>query len=422
MTMAGGFLGGARDRLLPASIPFRFFLAAALFHFLAWLVLFIAADGVAGFRGGPGPVLAAIHLLTLGVLALTAIGASYQLFPVVTRRPLARDWPARVSFWLTAPGILLLAWGMGASDPWAMKTGGIATGLGLAVFVLATADNLRRAGSVAVVAAHAWAALAALIFAGGLGLIMVWDLGAGFLDDHAVWAVVHMAVASFGFMGFLVFGLSLVLIPMFVLSLSLPQGPGWAQVGFGALALAGFVLGALLGLPLLLLGSLAAAFAATLCYFWLMRRTFRTAMRKRLGLSFVLIRTSWLFLALGLLLILAPFAGIVLPNGPALTGFVILAGWLLTFLTGVLQRIMPFLASMHASGRSGLPALMSELSADTPLKIHAACHITALAACALGIVLDTTWLIRLGAALGAAGALAFAVFAVNVVFKLAKPQ
>ena len=86
MSIAGGFLGGAQDRLLPASIPFRFFLSATGFHVLAWAALFLAAEDAAGFRGGTGPVLAAIHLLALGTLAMTAIGASLQLFPVVTRR------------------------------------------------------------------------------------------------------------------------------------------------------------------------------------------------------------------------------------------------------------------------------------------------------------------------------------------------
>ena len=36
---AGAFLGGATSRLLPASIPFRFFGAAVAYHLLAWLAL-----------------------------------------------------------------------------------------------------------------------------------------------------------------------------------------------------------------------------------------------------------------------------------------------------------------------------------------------------------------------------------------------
>ena len=79
MSIAATFLGGAKSRLLPPSIPFRFFAAAAAFHVLMWLGLFIGAGEAASFRGGLGATLASVHLLTLGVLTTTAIGASVQL-------------------------------------------------------------------------------------------------------------------------------------------------------------------------------------------------------------------------------------------------------------------------------------------------------------------------------------------------------
>ena len=86
MTLAATFLAGAKSRLLPASIPFRFFAAASVFHVALWAVLLAAGEHLPGFRGGPGPVLAALHLLTLGVLTTTAIGASVQLLPVAPPR------------------------------------------------------------------------------------------------------------------------------------------------------------------------------------------------------------------------------------------------------------------------------------------------------------------------------------------------
>ena len=36
---AGAFTAGARSRLLPASVPMRYFGAATVFHALAWTVL-----------------------------------------------------------------------------------------------------------------------------------------------------------------------------------------------------------------------------------------------------------------------------------------------------------------------------------------------------------------------------------------------
>ena len=158
--------------------------------------------------------------------------------------------------------------------------------------------------------------------------------------------------------------------------------------------------------------------AATAAYLWLMREALRTRMRKRLGLSFVVIRISWGFLVLGLLTGLAILLGAPLPNGMTLFGFLIVVGWLLTFLMGILQRIMPFLASMHAVGKGGKPVLLSELTAQLPLNIHAGFHLGALALCSAGIVADAPILISLGAGCGLAGAISFAVFAALVVIRL----
>ena len=43
---AGAFLGGAKSRLLPASIPLRYFGAAVAYHALAWLALLLGAPAV----------------------------------------------------------------------------------------------------------------------------------------------------------------------------------------------------------------------------------------------------------------------------------------------------------------------------------------------------------------------------------------
>ena len=418
MSMAGGFLGGAHDRLLPASIPFRFFLSAAGFQVLAWAVLLVAAGEVPGFRGGTGPVLAAIHLLTLGVLAMTAIGASLQLFPVVTRRALTRHWPGHLVFALMLVGVSLLCWGMGAHRIAAMQLGAALTGTGLAGFALVTAGNLRGASAIPAVAAHGWLAMASLLVVAGLGVLLVWDFADGFLAGHGAIATLHLVLAIFGFMGLLAFGLSLVLIPMFALSRSLPKGPDWGQLALVALALVLVAASNLPGASWLFWPALAAGLGAAGLHLWLMATTMKRRMRKRLGLSFRLIRASWGLLVLGLLLIAAWGAGAPIPNAPALIVFVLLAGWLLTFLCGVLQRILPFLASMHAAGKSGLPPLLSDLAGEGPLNLHASCHFPALVLCAAGILLDQPMLIRLGAALGVVGAAGFAVFALRIAAKL----
>src|SRR5271169_5260495 len=147
MTLAATFQGGAGSRLLPPSVPIRFFAAAAFFHVLMWLALFDAAGEITHFRGGMGPALAAVHVLTLGVLTTTAIGASVQLLPVATRRTLAAVWPIRLVFWLVVPGLLALVAGMCALNITVTIIGAGITAVALLLYAALLADNLRRARS-----------------------------------------------------------------------------------------------------------------------------------------------------------------------------------------------------------------------------------------------------------------------------------
>jgi len=419
--LAATFLGGAKGRLLPASIPFRFFAAATLFHLMAWLVLLAGAEDTVGYTGGLGLPLAAIHLLTLGVFAMTAMGAAFQLLPVATRRPLSRVWPAKLVFWLMAPGIVGLCYGMGQGEIAALSIGGVMTAAGLAIGGLAVADNLRRAGSMWLVAANGWVAIGALAGLLVAGLLLSADFSKGFIDDHGALALAHLIVAAYGFMGFLVFGFTHVLVPMFALSPVPPRIIGWVGFALALVALLAGIAASLAGNHTMLSVAGLIALAAAGMHLWLIWWILKNRMRKRLEFPFHLMRLGWAMFPVNLLVGTGLAAGIDVPGGATLFGFVLLAGWLLSFLTGVLQRIMPFLASMHAAKVSGKPPLMSQMTAAMPLKVHAVCHVAALLAVSGGIMAEQAVVVQAGAASGALGAAAFAWFAFKVIVRLRQP-
>jgi hypothetical protein len=152
----------------------------------------------------------------------------------------------------------------------------------------------------------------------------------------------------------------------------------------------------------------------------LMRQVLKSGMRKRLGLSFVLIKAAWAMLVLTLLVGIAALHGWAGPTGPTLFGLLLVGGWLLTFLFGILQRILPFLASMHATrSAAGAPLSVSELATAWPLRLHAACHGAALAGLAGAILVDTVWLARAAGLVGLVGATAFAWFTLDVLRHIA---
>lgn len=421
MSIAATFLGGAKSRLLPPSIPFRFFAAAAGFHVLMWLVLLTGAGEVASFRGGLGSTLAAVHLLALGVLVTTAIGASVQLLPVATRRAIVAIWPIKLVFWLAVPGMIALIAGIYAAQTYVLVPAAAVTAAGLLLFGGLLADNLRRARTIPVVAAYGWAALAALVLVVAFGALLALNEQFDLLADHGAAALAHLILGGFGFMGLLVLGFSHILVPMFALA---PAPPNRPSILAFALATAAIVLGtggALAKAPAALaIAALIGIMAAGL-HVWLMHNTLKAGMRKRLGLSFMLIRAAWLILLVTLVVGIAAIYGLAGPNGATLFGFLLFA-WLLTFLLGVLQRIVPFLASMFVIRPAGGAPLMSELADARLLDVHAACHAAALVALAAGIAIGNVWLMRIGSATGLVGALAFAWFTVDVMRRMTSPQ
>jgi hypothetical protein len=420
MSIGGSFLGGAKSRLLPASVPFRFFAAAALFHALMWLVLLVGAGDATGFRGGVGTTLAAVHLLALGVLITTAIGSSVQLLPVATRRAIVAVWPIKLVFWLTVPGMAVLIGAMYVGQIDVLVAAAVVTAAGMLLFGGLLADNLRRTQSIPIVAAYGWTALTALLLVTVLGVLLALNQTGDWLPDHGGAALAHLILGGFGFMGLLALGFSHILVPMFALAMAPANRPSFLSFALATVAIALGVGGALAKAPAILTLAVLAGLMAAALHVWLMHKTLKAGMRKRLGLSFVLIRGAWLVLLATPLVGLAALYGFAGPNGPTLFGFLMFA-WLLTFLLGVLQRIVPFLASMFVVTPAGGMPLMSELANARLLDVHAACHAAALAILAIAIAIGADWLLRLGSAVGLIGALAFAWFTADVIRHMVKP-
>jgi len=402
------FANVTRSRLLPMSLPFRFFGAAVVFHVLAWAALLAGARDVAAFPGGLGLPFAALHLATLGVLAMTAVGATLQLLPVATRQAVGSIAAAKLVWWLLVPGVALFSAGAAAYAPRVMAPGGALVLAALALYAWLLARNLFGARGMRVVVVHGWAALAALagLAATGLALLARYEHG---LDlDEAAFRAAHLVLATYGFMGLLAFGLSQFLLPMF--AVARPPSPRAAYAALGA-ALAAL----LLALGAYFAAAALAGLAAAAIHIVSMERSLRARLRPALEPAFVLVRVSWACLLASLLFAAAIEFGWAPPRAGVAFVVLLVPGWLLTFVFAVLRRIVPFLASVHAG--PGAP-LASALSPQGPLAAHRVLHLAALCALLVAVLLDAHWLAQAAAAAGLAGALAFGGFFVGVLLRL----
>lgn len=420
--LAAGFLSGATSRLLPASIPLRYFGAAAVFHLAAWIALGAGAASATRFVGGLGWPLSALHLVTLGVLAMTAIGASLQLMPVATRQPVHSTRLPAAIWWIYTVGIVATTIGMGSGETALLGGGAIAVAGGLLGYGVLTARNLVGARGMAGIVAHGWIALASLAIVLSSAISLAFTYLGWPLFGRGTGLALHVAFAAYGFMGMLALGLTYILVPMFALSPAPDETQVRLSAGLAALALvlAGVAAFDFHAVPLRI-AALAAACAAVALHLRLALQALRTGMRRELGRSFRLVRIAWALLVVSLALALAMILSPDTPVLATLFGIALVPGWLLTLVLGMMQRIVPFLASMHKAPGTKLPRTPSSLTADRPLAVHYVCHLCALVLLAAAAIVDSAWLALAAAAVGSAGATAFLVFFAVLVHRMRRP-
>ena len=368
---------------------------AMLAELLAWCLLAWPGTLQLGWYGWPGMLVAA-HLLGLGTLALSIIGAGWQLLTVVSTRPLG---PLRTRL---AGGINLAA-ALGVS---LLITSFWRPGLhGHLGAVLAISALLLRSLLVLPVllrapgrrALRAWLIGAELSLWAGLTLaagLYGNRAGLGLLPDQLAGIRWHASLLLGGWVGGWIIGLGGLLLPMFAVA----EEPDGRAVGAAGLLYFG---GLAAGLPAL--WAAGAIAAASLLGLALHRR-----IKPALGPGLALAGAGLLGLALS--------AGLAGAGAPPLVlaaaGFSLFA---IPLLRGVAARILPFLAWAKLFG--GAPDGAPPVAALVPeVPVAAAAAATALGGLLLtaGLGLGQLGLASSGAGALALGALGHALVAAEV--------
>lgn len=340
------------DQAPPLSVPLRFFLTAPVFALLAALLALWEGPDIFESRWSPA-TLAITHLLTLGVLGMVMLGALLQILPVLAGAPVAR--PRAIAFAVHAGvtlGTLALAAGFLAVEPMLLAIAMGLLGFAFAVFLAALEWALWRVHVVnATVAALRLAGIALAVtvllglwFAAGRGDLAAMPAPA-LRELHPAWGLL-------GWSGILIVAVAAQVVPMFHMT---PAYPRWMTrwLAFAALAaLAAWSLAAWAGAS----GTAAIAAAAAVALYisfavatlWLQARR-----RRRLpDVNLAFWRAGMLCAITGALLWLWTwFAGD--SSWAMLVGVLAIAGALLSIVTAMLYKIVPFLAWLHLQERLG---------------------------------------------------------------------
>jgi hypothetical protein len=395
----------------PLSVPLRFFLTAPLFGIAAAvLLLWLGPDALAS-RWTPG-ALALSHLVALGVLGLVMAGALLQLLPVLVGVPVPRPrLLGGLCHGSSTLGIICLVAGFLRHDPFAFRAALLLLGLGFGLLLLIAAHSLARAPQQGdSVRGMRWAA-ASLALTVTLGLLLAaGHAGLGLpLWRHAL-TDLHLAWGLLGWILLLVAAVAYQVVPMFQMTAAYPP---WLRRWFApvvALLLLAWSAAGLLGgsrpgllstIPATLLAVAAALFAVL---------TLRLLARRRRKVG----DATLAFWRLGMAALLAaavsaacwPWLPIAAGSALALLPALLLLGFALSVVNGMLYKIVPFLVWLHLQQQLSnapkpraalLPPNMKQILPDARLWPQFALHAAAL----LCLLAGLAWppLLRLAALL-----------------------
>lgn len=387
----------------PVTLPLQYMIAGlSCFLLFACDLAWQVARGVLFAPGSPAGV-ALTHLLTLGALMSFVMGAVYQLSTVAFLMPIAAVRLARFLFYAYIAGLAGLigsfsAWwsvGIGIFGAWTA-----AVLYGFCGNMLVSLVQARTRGPMwrFVFLAHvhlALALVAAVVLV--LGDANLWPAAQA---DQAPILATHILLAAGGFFGFLIFGFSYKLVPMFTLSHGYDtRYENWA---FWASLVALWLFIAWCWIPMFALKLLSAlcAVAAFLAHAQAVRQILKRRIRKRIEVPIrgVLVALALGVLwAIGLVVHASSFAGAVVWRGLvpfALMGFVSLT------VISLAYKIVPFLVwtwRFAGAKQTGSNVLISHLLDASSARVVIASNAIGVVAVAAGVWLDSGWLCDAGA-------------------------
>lgn len=347
------------------TVPGRFFATAPAFGVVAAALMLWAGPGQFAGRWSPA-VLATTHLLTLGYMAMVMFGALMQVFPVVVGQRFPRS--RLISTWVhlfLCVGVVLLVLGFLGAPAWVMGAAAAALALGAGLLLGAAAMALSRVSVRGRSVRSLGLALGALLLTAAFGVwlalayVGLTPPAFAWIDDHVAWGLA-------GWLPLLVIAVAYQVVPMFQLT---PAYPGWLMRGLGGWIFGGLVLGLVLrhvaapawapALAFGLVGVGLATFAVvTLALQHRRRRRLADATVWYWQLGMVCLAVAVVLWTAGR--VWAPLA--TDPRYPVLLGALMIPGFALAVINGMLYKIVPFLVWLHlalapaAPGRPGAGA------------------------------------------------------------------
>ena len=217
--------------LPPISVPFRYFISAAVFLMLCAGFILVSGEATWLSRWHPN-MLVITHLFTLGFISMVMMGAIYQFLPVIggVGVPNAR-LVASIAHSLHTVGTLALSVSFIFPNFIVRIIAILTLGVGFTFYIFAIANVLIKKLSQGYTIIGMRLALFSLVLVVGLGLLfLAQNMLLPYVDirflSNKNYTDIHALIGGFGWAGLLILAVSLQIIPMFHVTPSFPKWVG----------------------------------------------------------------------------------------------------------------------------------------------------------------------------------------------------
>ncbi len=332
------------NRGVPLTVPLPFLLtgacAAALFGILLPWILPEALQA----PGFPH-VLALVHIVTLGWLTMTIMGASLQLIPVIVVAPLRGVRLIHWQYPVFTGGVLCLVSGFWWMQPWLLISGGLLIILAVIHHVIVIGVTLAHAAKRPLTVYFLGTSLLYLCIVVGLGLTAALNFQFGFLSagfDQLL--LTHITLGLVGWLSSTLIGVSYTLTRLFALAHSHDDRLGRIVFLLLNMSIIGLACGFLFSAFMLIIASGILLSATAWLFAYDYRRMLHVRHRKVLDITQYHAIAAVLYFAL--IVPLGVLVTLLHWQQPAILSVLVLlalVGWLGQSTIGYLYKIVPFL-------------------------------------------------------------------------------
>lgn len=384
------------EHIPPLMIPYRFFISAPIAGVLAAMVLLSGGADIWASRWSP-QVLAATHLLTLGFMAMVMLGALFQVLPVLSGQLIrGQHWLAPTLHLLLSSGSLALAGSfLWQHDNWRMAAL-LLLGTNFSLFISALGAQLLKpiagGASIFTIRLAALSLLVAIV----LGMLVLGGYLGGPVPNQIQQAGdAHLRLALLGWVLLLIVGVSYQVIPMFHVT---PNFPGTATRLLPATIFTALIAMTLVSTPWLRNVAALIVILAAIGYVTITLNLLRQRKRKIVDYTV----RFWQLGLYNLLLAMLAYTIALLrpewvqPHYELQWGLIVVVGFAISIIIGMLHKIAPFLTWLHLQracleqpmAMIGLPT-MHDLLPVRRAQIQFWLHCASLALLLLAAVLPT---------------------------------